>query len=145
MKNEEATCIITLLHQIVTFLYLAEIELLQQNFSDSWRKVWEGEVSCEGVRYHLPILRFFLPKNIGEPLVNHLLAIVLQSSQFSNLPPFLVISLLGVRFLDWQFKITQCTEQSDLCPSNFFHDYKFSIASWVFLEVNLIIYLCIIK
>lgn len=99
MEDEEAACVVALLHEVVPFVYFAEIELFQEDLSDVGGEVGEGEVGGEGVGDYLPVLRFFLPEDVGEPFVDDLFSIVLEGSHLPDLPPLLIVSLLCRRFL----------------------------------------------
>ena len=53
----------------------------------------------ERVRNDLLVLRFFLPENVGKPLIDNFFSIVFDSTNFPDLSPFLVISFFGGRLL----------------------------------------------
>lgn len=121
MKDKEATCVVSLLHQVFSFIDLAKIELLQQYLSDIGGEVGKSEVRSERIRDNFLVLRLFLPENIGEFLIDNFLSVILQGSQFPNFPPLIIIPFLGGSLLSGQFKVAESTEQPDLVPIDFFH------------------------
>ena len=70
---------------------------------------------------------FFLPEDVGEPFVDDFLSIVLEGSHLPDLPPLLIVSLLGRRFLGRQFEVAEGAEQPDFCPCNFHLSINFYV------------------
>ena len=110
MEDEEAACVVALLHEVVPFIYFAEIELFQEDLSDVGGEVGEGEVGGERVGDDLPVLRLFLPEDVGEPFIDDFFSIILEGSHLPDLPPLLIISLLGGRFLGRQLEVAEGAE-----------------------------------
>ena len=80
MEDKEATGVVSLPHQVVSFFHFAEVELVDQKFSDVGRQVAEGEVWDQRVWYDLFVLWFLLSEDVGELLINELLAIIFECS-----------------------------------------------------------------
>lgn len=78
MEDEEAAGVVALLHQVVGFFHLAEVELINKGLSDVGRQVAECEVRDQRVRYDFLVLGFLLPENVGELLEDKFLSVVLE-------------------------------------------------------------------
>lgn len=139
MEDEETTGIVSLLHEVVSFLNFAEIKLFEENLSDAWLEVGKGEVGYQRIRNDFLVLRFLLSENVGEVLIDDLLSFIFDSSELSDLASLVIVTFFGEGFLDVEFEVAEGTEEPEFSSLDFFHiDYfwkpLFPIYLWNIFE-----------
>jgi len=121
MKDEKAAGIVSLLHQILSLVHFAEIELFYEDVLDWVFEIVEGKVWIQRIQEDFLVLRLLLSKNIDKFLENYLVSVILDVSYLPQFPSLIIVALLSQVLSGLKFQITQATQQSTLFSAYFFH------------------------
>jgi hypothetical protein len=133
VEEEEAAGVVALLDEVLSLVDLAEAEAVDEFVANGVLEVGEGEVPHEAVGDDFAVVGLLLPVDFGEGLVNHLLIVVLDRCQLSQLSPLIVVALLGVASLAVQLEIAERAQQSHFLAHQIFHfDYATTATAPIF-------------
>ncbi len=123
MEQEKAAGVVSLPNKVLPLINLTEAELVQQDFSDGWLEIGEGEVPHQAVRDNLSVMRLLFPINLGKGLMDDLFVIVLDGCQLTQFASFLIVALFCVALFPFQLQVTEGAEQPHLFAYQIFHFY----------------------